>query len=95
LLTRKIDEIGADFICWTFRVTHFGSIFQDEKKEKTKAEILELAAKALSTHQPVRRQCFKATGSLFDKAIEPNSCEMRGARYRREPGNPPGSLAAR
>src|SRR5262249_43485281 len=76
-------------------VSRFRSIFQDAKKskpEKTKAkeEIQELAAKALPPISRSEDDVSKRLAPLFGKAVEPNSPEMGGARYRRELGNPPG-----
>jgi hypothetical protein len=60
--------------------------------DDAKKEIRELAAKALSLIGRSEDDVSKRLASLFDKAVEPNSYEMAGARDRREHGNPPGEV---
>jgi hypothetical protein len=57
---------------------------------KAKEEILALAAKALPLISRSEDDVSKRLAPLYDKAVEPNSPEMGGARYRQELGNPPG-----
>jgi hypothetical protein len=71
------------------KAADFRSIFQDANrtrdKTKAKAEIIRTRTEGLALISRSEGRCIKATWyHFFDKAVEPNSYEMGGARWEEQ-----------